>query len=172
VNPVTIYEKPPFPPHVCVCCGVGQAPRKWFVDLGITLDYYFNPVNDGAIYLCDECWENLRVQVERQITSYNFNNAEWDSPERLPATYSWKDKEQVAPVGNNLSPEQENDDVSRPESGNSTESSGPELDVGDGFDTGSEGDSSSSEPDDPESESDDPDEQSKAAFTAIFGEQP
>jgi len=62
-----VMKKPTYPPYVCIVCGLGDKPRKWFVDLEFQLDTHFNPVLNGAVYLCNECWVNLVETVGREI---------------------------------------------------------------------------------------------------------
>ena len=159
MRPVTLYQKPPFPPYVCISCGVGEPPRKWFIDIGLSLDYHFNPVNDGTIFFCDECWNNVRVQTERCINNWVYENEAWDSPDRVAASFKWKDDlEKVTP-----------NDVRGSESGITEPVATGELSTGTGTDSSSERDSESTEFIDAD---DEPDDESKAAFTAIFGEPP
>lgn len=154
MRPVTLYEKPPFPPYVCVYCGVGDSPRKWFIDPGLSLDYYFNPVNDGTPFICNECWENLRVQVDRQITNYNFDKSGWDSPDRVAASYDWKEK--LSDVRGQLTTDTGGD-------------ADEFINVSSGVDSEPTGDDQDAESDDSESEPED--SSAKLAFNAIFGEQ-
>lgn len=157
MRPVTLYEKPPFPPYVCVYCGVGELPRKWFIDIGLSLDHYFNPVNDGTPFICDECWNNLRVQVERCINNWVSENAGWDSPDRIVASYKWKEKEKSE------------DDVrgSEPTDTERTPSIKPLF--GARTDSGVEGDNQDTEF---INSGDEPDDDAKESYTAIFGEPP
>ena len=152
VRPVTLSEKPPFNPYVCIQCGVGQEPRKWFLDLGFSLDYYFNPVNEGTVYICDECWSSLIVSVDNCIKNYKIEHEAWDSPDRVLPTYEWQKKNDVR---------------------------GRELPAAEGDSTVSEGDNSGTESNDSEPEpsttdssdsTDEPDDAAKQAFTAFFGE--
>jgi len=77
-----VMLKPVFPPYVCLVCGVGTTQRKWYVDLELPLDNYFNPVNDGAAYLCNECWDSLVRSVGSKAHTIMKEIAPWDeSPE-------------------------------------------------------------------------------------------
>jgi hypothetical protein len=71
-----ILDKPNFPPYVCLTCGVGTG-RKWFVDLALPLDNYFNPVNDGAVWYCNECWEGLTQAVAREAQIFVLGQEPW-----------------------------------------------------------------------------------------------
>jgi len=64
-----VMGKPNFPPYVCIGCGM-QDGRKWFVDLQLNLDHYFNPVLNGAAYLCNECFESMIRDTMRQVQSF------------------------------------------------------------------------------------------------------
>jgi hypothetical protein len=178
MNPVTLYEKPHTPPYVCIYCGAGGPPRKWFIDPGITLDYYFNPTNDGTIWICDECWNNLKVQVERCVNQWHIDHDAWDSPDRILPTYNWKEgkdiKVDIPPVGELPVPESTNVEASEDvgESGEDgtgvREGSSPTVPE---FNFSSERDDSDAESNDSGIESD-VDEAAVQSYTAIFGERP
>ncbi|MBA2350108.1 MAG: hypothetical protein H0V81_17675 [Solirubrobacterales bacterium] len=68
-----ILEKPNYPPYVCILCGLGTgSDRKWWVDLQFQLDNHFNPVQDGAIYLCNECYDSLIQDVGNMLETMNL----------------------------------------------------------------------------------------------------
>lgn len=64
-----VVDKPNMHPYSCIQCGV-TAGRKWFVDLGINLGPAFNPLYDGNVFLCDECWEGLSIQVAKEVQKF------------------------------------------------------------------------------------------------------
>ena len=170
MRPVTLYEKPPFPPYVCISCGVGEKPRKWFIDIGLSLDYYFNPVNDGTVFFCDECFNNLKVQAERCVNNWVAENEAWDSPDRVAATYKWKsNQETAAPVGQKEVEKVEEDDVRGSEPTDTERIATIKPLFGSRADSGSEGDDSDSEF---INSGDEPDDDAKESYTAIFGEPP
>jgi hypothetical protein len=75
-----VLPKPNFPPYVCVGCGVGTE-RKWFVDLQVPLDNYFNPVNDGAVWYCNECWEGITQEVAHMAQVLVLGQEPWQGAE-------------------------------------------------------------------------------------------
>ena len=109
-----VMERPTFPPHVCLICGMGSY-RKWFVDLQLPIDNYFNPVMDGACYLCNECWDSIAVETAKQAQILLLGTEPWKGAEYIEPTYddssdlisaqTMKDKLDLvqlepAPVGN------------------------------------------------------------------------
>lgn len=83
---VIFLEKPNFPPYVCITCGVGTG-RKWFVSLDFPLDNYFNPVNEGIIFQCNECWESLATEVAKLAQRYMLGQDPWSSDDYVIPTY-------------------------------------------------------------------------------------
>lgn len=81
-----ILEKPNYPPYVCITCGVGTN-RKWFVSLDYPLDNYFNPVNDGQIFQCNECWEGLATEVAKAVQVFMIGQQPWEEGEYVKPTY-------------------------------------------------------------------------------------
>lgn len=81
-----ILEKPNFPPYVCITCGMGTG-RKWFVSLDFPLDNYFNPLHDGIVFQCNECWESLATSVAKLAQVYIIGTMPWDSKEYVEPTY-------------------------------------------------------------------------------------
>lgn len=81
-----VMQKPTFPPYVCVDCGM-QDGRLWFVDMQINLDNYFNPVMNGTIYLCNECFDarviDTTKQVQALIGNYDGMVPTYDNKEDL-----------------------------------------------------------------------------------------
>lgn len=82
-----VLQKPNFSPYVCYVCGVNDERRKWYVDLQLPVEHYLNPVNDGAIYLCNECWESLAVSVAKQAQEFLFGLEPWSIGEYVEPTY-------------------------------------------------------------------------------------
>jgi hypothetical protein len=82
---VIILEKPNFPPYVCIVCWVGDDRRRWYIDTQFALDHYFNPVNDGAVYVCNECWDSLVREVASQLQKMTFSEPSYEG---IPATYN------------------------------------------------------------------------------------
>lgn len=105
-----VLDKPNFPPYVCIVCGMGTG-RKWFVDLGLPLDNYFNPVNDGAVWYCNECWEGVTKDVAHQAQIFVLGQEPWqgeaptyESTEQLVLTTVGTDGPRVSnpgPTGTN-----------------------------------------------------------------------
>jgi len=86
-----VLLKPNYPPYVCIVCGLGtRKDRKWFVDLQLAIDNYFNPVNDGAIYLCNECWDGLVRSVGHQAYTVMKEEEPWEAS--LEITYNSEDQ--------------------------------------------------------------------------------
>lgn len=81
-----ILEKPNFPPNVCLTCGVGYG-RKWFVSLDFPLDNYFNPVVEGKIFQCNECWESLATEVAKEAQKFLIGQAPWEEGDYIQPTY-------------------------------------------------------------------------------------
>lgn len=84
-----ILEKPNYPPYVCITCGVGTG-RKWFVSLDLRLDNYFNPMHDGIVFQCNECWESLATEVAKKAQLYLIGMEPWDSREYVEPAYEDK----------------------------------------------------------------------------------
>jgi hypothetical protein len=138
---VTVLDKPNFPPYVCVMCGAGNG-RAWYADLGIPLDNYFNPVNNGAVYICNECWDGMALEVAKQSQVLVLGHQPWEG--RVEPTYD--DDEELE----TLTIKEGNDRSDVPDS--STAGDDP---VDAGANQAPESDDDDSEPDDsdPESES-------------------
>jgi hypothetical protein len=71
-------------------CGVGGTVRKWYVDLNLAIDNYFNPVNDGAVYLCNECWDEAVRAVGNQAQVFMLGQEPWQAPVEI--TYTDEDE--------------------------------------------------------------------------------
>ena len=93
---VIILERPNFPPYVCLTCGVSTG-RKWFVSLDWPLDTYFNPVNEGIIFQCNECWESLATTVAREAQRYMIGQDPWKEGDYVAPSYD-NEKELVKEV--------------------------------------------------------------------------
>ena len=136
-RPYQVLEKPVMIPYVCIQCGVGAGQRDWFVDLGFTIDHYFD-VDNMAIYLCNECYHGMTLEVGKLLQKFRLDHEKWDSEE--PPSYTWME---------------EHRDVRESESG--IQDNGTPRD--ESFDaatvTGANRDDQDSEPDDSESESSD-----------------
>lgn len=91
-RPVTLHLQPPFFPKVCIRCGCGTGQREFFVDLGINLTGYFNPMNEGDIYYCDQCVRNLVVDINRLLAKREAETAPWVGVNRADVTYSWQEE--------------------------------------------------------------------------------
>src|SRR5688572_31117866 len=83
-----ILERPNFHPHVCIQCGVGDDRRVWYVDLQLAIDNHFNPLYNGAIYFCNECWDDMVRVVSRDIQGF--------TPARLETTQTYDDPNLLA----------------------------------------------------------------------------
>ena len=81
---VDVLTRPNFPPYVCLLCGAGSG-RKWFADLGLPIENYFNPVNNGACYVCDECWDGLSVTIAQKVQVLLVGTEPWQG--RVEPTY-------------------------------------------------------------------------------------
>jgi hypothetical protein len=82
-----VLLKPNYPPYVCIVCGLGSSKsRKWFVDLQLAIDNYFNPVNDGAVYMCNECWDGLVREVGHKAYTVMKEEEPWEAS--LEITYA------------------------------------------------------------------------------------
>jgi hypothetical protein len=82
-----VLLKPNYPPYVCIVCGLGSSKdRKWFVDLQLAIDNYFNPVNDGAVYLCNQCWDGLNREVGHKAFTLMREEEPWEA--NLEITYA------------------------------------------------------------------------------------
>jgi hypothetical protein len=62
-----------FYPGVCVGCGV-QNNRRWYVEIGVDLDFHFNPMNEGNIIFCNECWNSLVKSVNKYVKAFVLAN--------------------------------------------------------------------------------------------------
>ena len=172
VRPLTIHEKPIFVPYVCIQCGLGEGRREWFLDLGFAIDNYFS-VDNQAIYLCNECYNDMTLTVGRLIQTFRQDHEKWNS-EEIP-TYSW--------ANDNMEVEEEVNSSDVRES----EPIGPDavppgyVDLNEGTDSSTDGNDQDSESDDPEPEltdsgdaesidDSDTDESDRQTFTAFFGD--
>ncbi len=55
-RPVLRQDVPPAYPHVCIVCGHGAGPyREFFIDLGFDITTLYQPIREGAVYLCNAC---------------------------------------------------------------------------------------------------------------------
>jgi hypothetical protein len=165
-RPYLIVEKPIMTPYVCIQCGLGGPPREWFVDLGFAVDHYFD-VNTQAVYLCNECYHNMSLDIGRLLIKFRADHEKWESGEA--PSYSWLEN-QV---------QKRNDDVRESESGEQNSGTGEAQQLDATTPVGTDRDDQDSEPDDSEPESSDsgdadstddsdPDEQSGLKVT--FGE--
>lgn len=84
-RPYLVLQNPVFPPYVCIQCGVGQGRREWFVDLGFTIDQYFD-VDNKAIYLCNECYNGMLSDVGQLLLKFRQEHERWEGAET--PTYS------------------------------------------------------------------------------------
>lgn len=64
-----IANNPDYPPHVCIICGLSNN-RRWFVNLDVNLDRYYNPIQEGQLWFCDECWTNLVTDTARHAQAF------------------------------------------------------------------------------------------------------
>jgi hypothetical protein len=85
-RPYQIFEKPIMIPYVCIQCGVGAGQREWFLDLGFAIDHYFDTDNI-AVYLCNECYHGMTLEVGRLLQKFRIDHEKWDSAEK--PSYSW-----------------------------------------------------------------------------------
>jgi hypothetical protein len=157
MRPVFISERPNFIPYTCIVCGLGGPPRTYFIDLGFDIDAKYMAINDGGVYLCNECFRNKIDEAEMRIVEWTQeHDLTYRGEDRVDASYEWT----------------KNLDLSTVEAqhgiGDFTKS--------DGNDQSASGDDQESESDDSVStgtskdESDDADESDVAAFNAIFTE--
>lgn len=147
MRPVTIREKPNFHPYVCIVCGVGGPPREWFVDIGIDLDNHFNPVIDGTVFFCNECWNSVQVNVARQIQVWRTDREAWKAEDSVEPTYRWENSGRG--IAQSSEPVDGNDQSSEPDD---TESEYPDSSNADTTDD------------------DDADGTTRKAFSALLGE--
>jgi hypothetical protein len=137
-RPYFIVEKPIMAPYVCIQCGVGGPPREWFVDLGFAVDHYFD-VNTQAVYLCNECYHAMTLDIGRLLLQFRKDHERWDSGEQ--PTYNWL-KDQL-------------DDVRESQSGEQDLGTGEDQQLDAATTVGTDGNDQDPEPDDPEPESSD-----------------
>jgi len=107
-----ISRNPIFYPGVCVACGV-QSNRRWYVDIGVELDYHFNPMNEGNILFCNECWNALVKSVNRGVKTFvesNKGTLKVNTPEKENDGTTGSNP---TPIGDDSEPER-NDQVSEP----------------------------------------------------------
>lgn len=95
-RPVQLHLQPPFYPKVCIRCGCGTGQREFFVDLGLNLTGYFNPMHEGDIYYCNECVRNLVVDIDRLLTKREEETAPWSAG--ADVTYSWENQVDLSGV--------------------------------------------------------------------------
>lgn len=132
MNPVQLWPAPHYHPYVCIRCGCGAGQRTYFIDLGLNLSGYFNPMNEGSIYYCDQCASNLIGDINREVAKWHHDHSPWDSPDRVEASYTWQDSIDVSEIekqiehrgttltgnpetdGNNLDSEQDDSVLAEP----------------------------------------------------------
>lgn len=83
---VIILERPNYPPYVCIVCSHSTG-RRWFVSLDLPLDHYFNPVNDGNVFYCNECWEDLATRVAKDAQTFLLGHEPWFGDEYVKPVY-------------------------------------------------------------------------------------
>jgi len=83
---VIILERPNFPPYICITCGMSTG-RKWFVQIDYPLDTYFNPVNEGQIFHCNECWESLATDVANAAQVFMLGQKPWEDANYVKPSY-------------------------------------------------------------------------------------
>jgi hypothetical protein len=98
VNPVQLWPAPHYHPFACIRCGLGNGQREYFIDLGLNLSGYFNPMNEGSIYYCNECVSNLIGDINREVAKWHHDHSPWDSPDRVEASYSWQEQIDVSGI--------------------------------------------------------------------------
>lgn len=163
-RPLTIHEKPVFVPYVCIQCGLGEGRREWFVDLGFAIDAYFD-TNNQAIYLCNECFNNMTLEVGRLLQVFRKDHEKWEGEE---PTYHWFEGQEL-------------NDIRESESVGSTGGIEGTPEDSTGVDSSSDGNDQDTEPNDSEPEStdsgdansvddSDSDESARKTITASFGE--
>ena len=86
-----VLQKPNYPPYVCIVCGVGER-RKWFVDLQLPINHYFNPLSGGAVYLCSECWDSIAVETTKQAQVLLIGTEAWTGEGYVEPTYDNQDE--------------------------------------------------------------------------------
>lgn len=86
-----ILEKPNFPPYICISCGMGSG-RKWFVSLNLPLDNFFNPVNEGNIFYCNDCWESLATSVAKSAQKFLIGHEPWTNDDYVQPEYEDKNE--------------------------------------------------------------------------------
>jgi len=159
-RPYIIMEKPVMTPYVCIQCGLGAGAREWFVDLGFTVDQYFD-VNNQAIYLCNECYNAMTLDIGRLVRTFRRDHEKFSVTET--PTYTWM--------------EQQND-VRESESGDKDSGVADDEFINATDDPSTSGDNQDTEPDDSEPEStdsgdanstDDSDSDESTGFTVKFG---
>lgn len=91
-RPYNVMQNPVFPPYVCIQCGVGSGRREWFIDLGFTVDQYFD-VDNYAIYLCNECYNAMTRDVSILLQRFRQSHERWDGGES--PSYSWLESKNV-----------------------------------------------------------------------------
>lgn len=99
MNPLSLWETPHYFPNVCIRCGCGTGQREYFIDLGISLVGYFNPMQEGNIYYCDQCVPGLITDINREISKWNKEHSPWDSSDREEATYTWQEELEIELTG-------------------------------------------------------------------------
>lgn len=84
-KPFVVMEKPIFIPYVCIQCGVGDGRREWYVDLGFSIDHFLD-TDSVAVYLCNECYVSMTMDVGRLISQFRKEHEKWQGAE---PTYEW-----------------------------------------------------------------------------------
>ena len=84
---IQVLEKIPFAPGVCVNCGVGDSSRVWYADMGFALDQLYNPQFDGNVYVCNECWNSIAREINKQAQLFIYHVEPWQGDEFVPPTY-------------------------------------------------------------------------------------
>jgi hypothetical protein len=131
-------------PYVCIQCGVGAGGREWFVDLGFSIDHYFDTANN-AVYLCNECYHGMTLDVGRLLINFRKDHEKWNSGEA--PTYSWMEE--------HYSKKEVEGDVREPQSIGSDSGVAEDQPIPTGISDGSDRNNQDTESDDSKSESTD-----------------
>lgn len=58
-------------PYACIICGLGKGPqRQFFIDMGFDIAGKYQPLNEGSVYLCNECAPSVVDSLLKILNTY------------------------------------------------------------------------------------------------------
>lgn len=90
-RPAFLSPAPQFYPDVCIVCGLGNGGgRKYFIDLGFEINQIFQPLREGSVYLCNECWAGKMEEIQRLVNAWDMEHKPYQGQDVVETGYSWQ----------------------------------------------------------------------------------